>query len=170
MSSATQEVFAKDAWQSPRNARTLRAYMALRNQEIASRVRELRKLKGNPPQERVAEALGVGDRTYQTWESGEAKPSYRNLQKLAEYFGVSESYILEGLDDRSVRGVPEQLEGVSAQFSVRVDQVEAALELITDLLRRQSAILERIEALVLTLPSDDTTQRLIDELRGRGAA
>src|SRR4051794_25614689 len=96
MSSATQPAFVKDAWQTPRNARTLRAFMALQNEEIAARLRELRKARGNPPQDTVAAELGVGDRTYQTWENAEAKPSYRSLQKLADYFGVGEDFILSG--------------------------------------------------------------------------
>lgn len=183
MSSATHAFLAKDAWQSPRNAHTLRAYMALRNQEVASRIRELRKLRGNPPQERVAEALGVGDRTYQTWESGEAKPSYRNLEKLAAFYGVTEGFILEGLEDATPRmnGVPTQIDGGFEEFrghvtalGERLGRIEQALEQAhienTEHLRRQAEILERIEILVATLPSDETTRRLLDELRGRGAA
>lgn len=67
--------------------------MALRNQEIGGRLRELR---GEKPQTTVALELGVGERTYQTWEAGDAKPSYRNLQRLADYFGVPEEFILTG--------------------------------------------------------------------------
>lgn len=118
MSSATQPVYAKDAWQNPRNARTLRAFMALRNEQIAARIRELRAAKGNPPQPLVAAELGVGERTYQTWEQGEAKPGYRNLQRLAEYFGVGEDYILTGREDTDAEPIaePAQLDRVEAKL------------------------------------------------------
>jgi transcriptional regulator with XRE-family HTH domain len=67
--------------------------MALRNQEIGARLRELR---GQKPQTTVADELGVSERAYQGWEGGEAKPSYRNLQRLAAYFNVGEDFILTG--------------------------------------------------------------------------
>jgi transcriptional regulator with XRE-family HTH domain len=67
--------------------------MALRNQEIGARLRELR---GEKPQTTVAGELGVAERTYQNWEAGDTKPSYRNLQILADYFRVGEEYILTG--------------------------------------------------------------------------
>lgn len=96
MSSATKSGFVKDAWQTPRNRRTFRAYMALQNSEIGARLRELRKQRGNPPQQTVAERVGVSYRSLQAWEAGETKPNYGSLQKLAVYYGVSEEHILMG--------------------------------------------------------------------------
>src|SRR5690242_2674549 len=91
--------FAKDAWQTPRNTRTFRAVMALRQQEIAGRVRELRQRRGNPPQDAVARDLGVSLRAYQAWEAGETRPAYRNIERMAEYYGVSADYVLSGREE-----------------------------------------------------------------------
>lgn len=125
MSSTPNIAFVQDSWQATKNARTLRAFMALKNQEIGDRIRDLR---GRRPQTVVAQAIGASPRTLQTWEGGVAKPNYRYLQKLAEFFGVTEGYILDGVDDRPIiEGVPEQLEDVDSKFSERVDDVERAI-------------------------------------------
>lgn len=130
MSSATHHAFVKDSWQTPRNRRKL-AYMALEKQEIAERIRELRHNKGNPPQTRVAKALGVSERTYQTWEQAEAKPGYDNLEALARFFRVSEEYILTG--NASARPedpvvVSETVESVRDYFDGRVDEMLTAIQ------------------------------------------
>lgn len=164
---ATQPEFAKDSWQTPRNARSLRAFMALRNQEIAARLRELR---GQRPQTTIADELGVAERTYQNWEAGDAKPSYRNLQRLAEYYGVGEEYILTGeneegfrvLDGRVIRQtkVPDLF--VPAPGGDRGVNLLAAVEKLlvkqNELLARQSKILERIEDAIAA--EDDSARRL----------
>lgn len=162
MSTAPQDVFRKDAWQNPRNARTLRVYMALRNQEIAERVTALRKGR-HMSQKSVYEALGVSERAYQNWESGDTKPNYTSLQKLAEFFQVTEGFILEGVDDRPViEGVPEQLDGVDEKFSelvarvqTQLDRLEEKLDRLTDLFSppgeaddRQPAQMPLVAALV----------------------
>lgn len=162
MSDAAQGAFAKDSWQTPRNARTLRAYMALQNQEIGARLRELRRGR---PQTAIAEALEVSERAYQNWEAGDAKPSYRNLQRLAEFYGVGEDYILTGsnptetpdLMDGALAGdgtIREQLAEIQRQLAAATSERDAILSLLA----RQDAILERIEK--ATAKNDDSTQRL----------
>jgi transcriptional regulator with XRE-family HTH domain len=118
MSSAAQVGYANDSWQTARNARTLRAFMALRNTEIAARIRQLRSDRGDPPQTLVAEAIGVSERAYQTWEAGEARPVYRNLERLAAYYGVTEDFILTGrVGDGSSGGFHEaQLTRIEAKL------------------------------------------------------
>jgi transcriptional regulator with XRE-family HTH domain len=92
--------------------------MALRNQEIAQRIKELREGKGNPPQPIVAAAVGVSLRTYQNWEGGDAKPEYRNLENLAAYFGVSEEFILTGTENSQ----PESPVVVSTQMDTGFEE------------------------------------------------
>ncbi|HTE60412.1 MAG TPA: helix-turn-helix transcriptional regulator [Solirubrobacteraceae bacterium] len=108
--------------------------MALQNQEIGRRIAELRKAKGSPPQTLVAAALGVGERTYQTWESGEAKPSYRSLQLLAAYYGVGEDYILTG--NVAPPATPDPSNGSSSEaveVRARLERIEAMVaELISN--------------------------------------
>lgn len=160
MSSTTHDGFVHDSWQSPRNARTLRVFMALRNHEIGARIKSLRANRGNPPQPTVALAIGVAERTYQTWESGEAKPSYRNLQKIAEYYSVSESYILEGVDDRPVvEGVPEQLEQVSKSFDERVTEIEKRQQHLVETVDKIYALVRRLVREDVPAPPADLGRR-----------
>lgn len=176
MSSATHAGFANDSWQTPRNARTFRAYMALQNQEIAGRIRELR---GGRPQTVVADEIGVAERTYQNWEAGDAKPSYRSLQKLAAFYGVGEEFILTGAErtarDDDALGTPDLL------GATQLDRIETKLEHASkrdglfqelvhrqnELLGRQSEILERIEhtleRIEARLDGDDEVRQALDD-------
>lgn len=184
MSSAAQAGFGNDSWQTPRNARTLRAYMALRNQEIGQRVRELR---GNRPQTVVADALGVSERALQNWEAGEAKPAYRNLQRLADYYGTTEEYILTGArpeepprivhaDGREARfaelgaDTPDIFGAHAADRALAqaLEGFTAAIEKQNELLARQSKILERIEAAIDR--EDDVRDEISEMISRRGRA
>lgn len=122
----TQPDFANDSWQTHRNARTLRRFMALRQAEIGERIAQLRHDRGNPPQEVVAQQIGVSYRSLQSWEAGAAKPSYRNLEKLAAYFGVSEEFILMG-----------EVDPTAPRHVTQLDRIEEALKLLVE---RQEAI------------------------------
>jgi transcriptional regulator with XRE-family HTH domain len=123
MSSAPQVSRTKDAWQTASNARTLRAVMALRNEEMAQRLRELREQMGNPSQELVAHHIKVGRRTYISWERAEARPSYRNLRSLADYYGVSIAYILEGTssDPEAEASQLDRIEAMCVEIISRLD-------------------------------------------------
>lgn len=151
--------------------------MALRNQEIGARLRELR---GEKPQTVVADELGVAERTYQNWEGGDAKPSYRNLQRLADYYGVGEDFILTGEGAATANGGDADLTVTPTPFAGqdaladRLDQMEAligehaaALREHNELLRRQSEILERIEAAIdreeAAARRDEESARRLDE-------
>lgn len=131
--------------------------MALQNEEIAQRLVALREAKGKPPQTAVAAALGVGERTVQSWEQGEAKPGYRSLQKLAAYYGVGEDFILTGqgrpvTPDLSLAkrdGDSDEL----GRIATRLERLEIAVQEQNDLLARQSRLLVKIEALVDGVPT-----------------
>ena len=122
-------VSAQDSWQAPRNARTLAAYMALRNREIGERIAALRKAKGNPPQEIVAQRIGVANRSYQSWEAGDTKPSWRNLEKLAKFYGVTEEWVLLG----------DVAQTDSNQAVTQLDRIEAALTALEEQVRLMRA-------------------------------
>jgi transcriptional regulator with XRE-family HTH domain len=129
MSSATQNGFAKDSWQTPRNARTFRALMALRNEEIGQRLAQLRERKGNPPQEVVAAEVGVSYRSYQAWETGETKPSWRNLTKLADYYGTTAEFILVGNEDGSFETDDETVLAEQPPWAARLEEkLDAVLQ------------------------------------------
>ena len=56
-------------------------------------VRELR-LKKGIQQKELALEVGVSNATVSDWEHGRKNPSGERLEKLAEFFGVSESVVL----------------------------------------------------------------------------
>lgn len=125
----TQPAFANDSWQTQRNARTLQAFMALRQAEIGERISRLRRDRGNPPQEVVAQQIGVSYRSLQSWEAGDAKPSYRNLTKLADYFGVSEEFILMGEVDPSAPRNVTQLDRIEQKLDQLIEAAAALTQL-----------------------------------------
>ena len=132
MQARAQIFFAEDSWQAPRNARTLAAYMALRNREIGERIAALRQAKGNPPQEIVAQKLGVSHRSYQSWEAGDTKPSWRNLAKLARYYGTSEEVILRGDAIKPPEPEPSQLDRIEAALAGLTEFMEQVREVLRD--------------------------------------
>lgn len=90
-----------------------------RRHEMAARIRQLR---GPKPQPVVAAAVGVGLRTFQTWEEAAAAPSWENLQALAHEFRVSENYLLYGDDE-------------PAGPETQLDRIEMLVREVLDLLR-----------------------------------
>jgi transcriptional regulator with XRE-family HTH domain len=67
-----------------------------------SRLKELRKAR-TLTQKQLAEAIGVNERSYQSWEYGKAKPDYGNLLVLADLFAVSIDYLVGRSEFRDVR-------------------------------------------------------------------
>lgn len=61
--------------------------------KLANRLKELRKLS-NLTQRDVSLKLGVTERSYQRFESGENKPSLSNLIELANIFNVSLDFLV----------------------------------------------------------------------------
>ena len=60
---------------------------------LANRLKELRKLS-NLTQRQTSLKLGVTERSYQRFESGENKPSLSNLIELANIFNVSLDFLV----------------------------------------------------------------------------
>ncbi|MBO4325868.1 MAG: helix-turn-helix domain-containing protein [Clostridia bacterium] len=73
--------------------------------ETGSRIAELRKERGLTQQE-LAQKLFVSRELVCKWESGERKPDYRTVEKIAEALGVDPGRI-ESEDD----AIMEELEG-----------------------------------------------------------
>lgn len=57
-------------------------------------------------QKDVAEAIGTSSVNVSRWESGQVVPGDDNIQKLAEYFGVTPGWLRYGVGDREVRRSP----------------------------------------------------------------
>ena len=112
---------------------TLRLEMA-RDQaqllEMGARIKELREAHGYT-QQRVADHVGVTLRTYQFWQAGKSPPSRDSLEKLAELFCVTPTYItrgetpkLEMIDgDGEDADIKQQLEAMTGLVRELVDQV-----------------------------------------------
>lgn len=62
-----------------------------------NRLKELRKEK-KLTQKELAQNIGAGLRTIQTWENGESQIKPDKAQQLADFFGVSVGYLL-GYDE-----------------------------------------------------------------------
>lgn len=64
-----------------------------------NRLKELRK-ENKLYQEEVARIFGVNIRTWRRWECGEAQIRTDKLKEFADYFGVSEGYLLGYTNNR----------------------------------------------------------------------
>jgi len=62
---------------------------------FADRLKECRK-NINKTQRDVACDLGIAGRSYQNYELGIREPNHETTVKIADYFGVSVDYLLEG--------------------------------------------------------------------------
>lgn len=50
----------------------------------------------------IANAISVPTTTFNTWVTGDAIPRMGNIQKLADYFGVNKSDLLEDKSDQEI--------------------------------------------------------------------
>lgn len=62
------------------------------------------RIKAGYSQKQVALELGVSPPTVSAWESGAKNPITRNLQKMADMFGVSTDYLLGRTEQRPAEG------------------------------------------------------------------
>ena len=67
-----------------------------------NRIKELREKKGLS-QDKLAKQLAVNLRTLQRWENDETAIRKKNAKKLADYFDVSESYLLGYSDIKNLK-------------------------------------------------------------------
>ena len=69
------------------------------------RLTEERKARGYT-QKQIAEALGISDRTYSKWETGENEPDVETLCRLAAFYGESPAvFFREGEESPSLEGM-----------------------------------------------------------------
>jgi transcriptional regulator with XRE-family HTH domain len=120
--------------------------------QVSARLKELRKRAGNPAQYKVADALNVPPRTFQSWENGEVETDKGNYEKIARWYSrqlkqkVTANWILFGQDREPplAPGTPDvigSLNGNSA--SGDTDELRAQLDRIE---QRQTDLAALIEA------------------------
>lgn len=139
--------FVPGASRAPRSITTLRAQMEdLARGERIKALRNARRLTQPAVVELLRQKAGapvVTLRGYQAWESG-GGIRWDNAKVLADVFDVDPEYVMSGRETADTPDLSlmqgtareEQLDGVSAEFSVRVDHVEAALERIETLIEQ----------------------------------
>lgn len=66
--------------------------------EFSERLKVLRKESGKTQAE-LAEIIGITDRGYRKFESGENDPGMKSLVSLADFFGVTLDYLVGRSDD-----------------------------------------------------------------------
>ena len=65
--------------------------------ETGNRIRKLRKREGKT-QEQVAEDMGIGIKTYRSIEQGKRGGSIDTILLLAEYYGISIDFLINGTE------------------------------------------------------------------------
>jgi transcriptional regulator with XRE-family HTH domain len=87
-----------------------------------NRIKELRERK-NLTQQELADNLGISKRTLGYWEKGEVQIKPDKAQALADYFGVSDSYLHGyGYKKRETKPV-EKLESVYVEFMENINTI-----------------------------------------------
>ncbi|MBF1637610.1 MAG: helix-turn-helix domain-containing protein [Prevotella sp.] len=61
---------------------------------ISTNIKRLRK-SNNITQQQLADIAGVTDKAVSTWENGSAEPRMGALQRIADYFGIAKSSLIE---------------------------------------------------------------------------
>lgn len=137
---------------------------------MGQRIKELREAR-RLRQQAMADAVGVSLRAYQAWEAGDTGIKWENAEALAVALETSASHILHGDLREKVDGTPDPF--AAGDLDTRLANIEQALanridhdRKIDAMLERQTAILKRIETLVLALPTDEETEELLRAARG----
>ena len=92
--------------------------MSFTRDEFRKRLSALRKDRG-VTQQTIAEALGISDKTYSKWETGENEPDFTNLAKISEYFSVTPSYLLgDETPNSTEENIKREFNGLSAEEKI----------------------------------------------------
>ena len=109
---------------------------------IAENIKALRK-KYNLTQAQLGEIAGVSDKAVWTWENGTAEPRMGAIQKIADYFNIKKSDIVDDkpsyyLNPDAAAFAQEISErpGLRALFSAARDVNEEDLKLVADMVKR----------------------------------
>ena len=75
-------------------------------------------------QKQVAEALGVSDRTYSKWETGETEPGIELLCRLAEFYGLSPADLFKEETPKEGSPIRAELEALTpVQAKLRASEI-----------------------------------------------
>ena len=80
---------------------------------------------------KVSKATGIAQSTFSDWKSGRSTPKADKLKKIAEFFGVSVSYLLGG--DEELLGDPRVRRAFGSRCAVPIiGEIRAGSPIITD--------------------------------------
>ena len=119
----------------PRRVSVL-AEMALRQEKVSERLRELRERNGLS-QEDAARKVGITHRQWQRWESGDSMPYPRSLDMVASTFGISVAEFFDPPEPTVDQSQLDRIEGKLDQLLALVGgvDVEATVETIVSEVR-----------------------------------
>lgn len=92
-------------------------------QKIGRFIAGLRKERGLT-QEKLAESLGISNKTISRWENGSYLPPVEMLMELSEFFGVSINELLSGkrlVEDEAQSAAEENLKNVLSESSFSLE-------------------------------------------------
>ncbi len=92
------------------------------NKEIGKKIKALRKQK-NITITDLARIVDMSKSTVCSWENGQRRPEYEELQKLADLFGKSITYFFESDNQNNV--ILMSKEGVCKKYTLNDEQIKA---------------------------------------------
>lgn len=129
---------------------------------------KLCKDKGVSPTGALLE-MGMSNATYSNWKKRGSTPQGKNLQKIADYFGVSASFLLageaNGTASPEVSTLTEKLQTLStlpggadqiAELTKSVDDMLARLTAVQDKLARMEALKKELKQMEQELTQDNS--------------
>lgn len=87
---------------------------------------ELRDSKGLKDSD-IAKATGITKSTFSDWKNGRSKPKNAKLQKIADYFNVSLSYLSTGKEDTSETAETKLTEKDERDIAKDMESIRAKL-------------------------------------------
>lgn len=122
---------------------------------VGSRLKELREARSpRIRQQAVADHLGISLRAYQFYEAGGTGIADENYDKLAEFFGVSASWLRYGENGKPAAATSNDLAVRVGELTQQVDVLTGQLSLLLDLLARREGF-ETPEQLLRDLEGED---------------
>jgi len=118
------------SWRGQQRRVSVLAEMALRQEKVSERLRELRERQGLS-QEDAARRVGITHRQWQRWESGDSMPYPRSLDMVASSFGISVAEFFDPPEHAAVD--VSQLDRIEEKLDEAISRLralEAAVELV----------------------------------------
>ncbi len=110
-------------------------------------LRESKKLT----KKQVADAIGITERAYITYEYGQRDVSTDTLQKLANFYGVTTDYLLGRDSQKSNELTPTQREEIATQKWLSLDK------------EKRDALLQMMETCIKTFEAAESNHKKIRE-------